>query len=461
MKIIKGVMKGLSWILLSLLAFVVCAYLLLLAANMRDSEPSASALKLQRFTDQRMQAATGNNAYAYVMGFAAASDIDPLHFGNDRIKVINQTFNTDGNVREADKTIYSPTPMFPAVFTQLATTCQFQNLTCQQQLIAEQDQLTSLLQQQDWLLARYQKLLTFNEWHENVPVSTQTPMPDYRLITKAQTLLMTHAWLLATQQDAIAVNRLLSADIHFWRKALADADTLLSKLVITGLIKNDLGWANLILQQLTPDNVAAATPQIWALPFNDEERAMLPALAGEWAFFNNTIKHDLRSQQMDSSIANDLSILLLKPLIQKQESANRYADLVLSINDTLQVTYEQLPAAIEHLNNLPPNKIAAGVPFKLYNPVGELMLAGNHVALGSYAAKVADLEGLRRMSVMLAEFRSRGLSASELQQQLSQSTLHNPYTDQPYLWDAVQQSVIFNGLNGSSYRFLYKQSSVL
>jgi hypothetical protein len=455
MNVLKNVLKGLSWFLLSILAFTVCTYLILLAFNMKDSQISTAAARLQQYNNVRMQANNEDNAYIYAMGFTASKDEDPLAFGKKRVEEINQRYATKPDSL-LDK-VSSPQNnlLLSSELQQLTDACKVQGDKCLEALKVKAQVLPQLLVQQQWLLQRYQTLLTFKNWHESVPMSAVVPTPDYSLIARAHTLQMVQTWSLASQQQATAVNQQLTADIHFWRESLANADSLLSKLVITNIIKNHFGWANLILKQLSSDKIANATPQIWSIPLTEKERSILPALAGEWSFFNNMLMVDATAIKGNMSVMSRLFESLSRPLLQPQESANRYAEMLLTVNEVLQVPYSQLPSAVAHLKNTLP-KASAGFALTVYNPLGELLLTTDSIGrLAEHGESVADIEGIRRMSVMLMAFRSRALSTQEVAKQLQQTHVHNPYNNQSFSWDIQRQGVVFQGLSSPDYLLIY------
>lgn len=66
--------------------------------------------------------------------------------------------------------------------------------------------------------------------------------------------------------------------------------------------------------------------------------------------------------------------------------------------------------------------------------------------LGDYAAGVADLEGIRRMALLAAELRATGVEPSDMEVALSEAELKDPYTNEPFEWDADAGAIIFRGL---------------
>lgn len=86
MLIWKRLLKWLAWLLGGVLVLVVVAYLTLLAVNWRDRPPSQAAIRLAAMYQNRPPVADGDNAYVYVMGFAAARDEDPRAAGVRRLE---------------------------------------------------------------------------------------------------------------------------------------------------------------------------------------------------------------------------------------------------------------------------------------------------------------------------------------------------------------------------------------
>jgi hypothetical protein len=94
----------------------------------------------------------------------------------------------------------------------------------------------------------------------------------------------------------------------------------------------------------------------------------------------------------------------------------------------------------------------------LYNLTGSIIMASAPADYGSYARRVADLEGIRRAALAVVTLRAEQPPTSDVTPALAASQLRNPYDDQPLRWDQSDQAVVFVGLEPGErgeHRFYY------
>ena len=61
-------------------------------------------------------------------------------------------------------------------------------------------------------------------------------------------------------------------------------------------------------------------------------------------------------------------------------------------------------------------------------------------------AWLADLEGVRRMSLLAVQLRSERIAAEQVPQKLREATARNPYTAKPFAWDEANHAIVFSGI---------------
>src|SRR5690349_8548465 len=82
----KRLLKASAWLLGGVLTLSIALYVTLLLINWRDRPPSEAALRLTAAYNNRAAIPDADNAYVYVMGFAAAAGEDPNAAGARRIE---------------------------------------------------------------------------------------------------------------------------------------------------------------------------------------------------------------------------------------------------------------------------------------------------------------------------------------------------------------------------------------
>ena len=78
---LRRVFKAAGWTVLGLAALCVVLYLIAVAINWRDQEPSAIAVRFASLYRDRPVVADDDNAYVYLMGFGVSPDESPHERG--------------------------------------------------------------------------------------------------------------------------------------------------------------------------------------------------------------------------------------------------------------------------------------------------------------------------------------------------------------------------------------------
>jgi hypothetical protein len=90
-------------------------------------------------------------------------------------------------------------------------------------------------------------------------------------------------------------------------------------------------------------------------------------------------------------------------------------------------------------------------PFtRLYNPMGDLLMAMDSDVFSPYGARVADVEGSRRAALLTATLRNRKVDAKGISAELASSEIRAPYDGKPFEWDIGEQAIVFVGLDPSA-----------
>lgn len=454
MKIAKTILKILAWLIAGLVALAVVVYLVALVVNWNDQPPSEAAVRLERLPRERPPVADADNGYVYLAGFSVAPEEDPRVWGARRVawaeKVLGQPPAEPVGAFPGEEHDFKR-GRSDAVHA-LSEACTKVEAACRDALEAGDERIAEWLAAEGWLLARYKTFVAHAGWREPVPWDERVPLPQYGQVREGQKLLLAEAWTLAGRGDAAGVRGLLEADVRFWRHALAEADNLIPKLVAVAALKRHFAWSNLILRRLPLAAGRNAVPQLWKEPLSDSERSMLRSLAGEWAFFDRTIRRAAESglpitpENTPPTVGQRVLWRMSNPMFQVQDTGNRYAELLVSVADVLQVPYEQYPQAVERVRAMRDEAAEAAFPHRFYNVLGDILFAIGAYDFTSYAARVADLEGVRRATLLALELRSQGVQPGQVAQMLADVSLKSPYDGEPFAWDERAKAIVFVGL---------------
>lgn len=447
--------KAVLWFFGTTLALVVVACVALLLINLEDKPPSKSAVQLEEISASRERFADQDNAYVYLLGFSVGPAEDPEEWGRSRIAwaqailekpLIDPGAEFPGEDNDARRT-------FEPVVADVLRRCKRIDISCKKLLQQNEESVLKGVSASAWLFNRYKKLLERSGWFESVPFDFRLPLPSYRSVLDAQMLLHMHAWIAAGTSEVAVVKRLLEDDIRFWRGVLESSDILITKMIAVEAINRSFSWGNAVLGRLPANQMMEGFPASWSEPLSVGERSMLRCLVGEWQFSNTTLKlekegaFDPLAPWQDAAVASGVWWFFAEPMLQPQDSSNRYAESILAIDGILSVPYEQYPQAIERAREEWISERRSTFPRRAYNVVGDILFAMSEWDVTSYAVRVSDLEGVRRVTVAVAELRSRGVSPHQVSDELLNGSHRNPYTGEPFVWDASAGAVVFQGLD--------------
>src|SRR5690606_35913206 len=172
----------------------------------------------------------------------------------------------------------------------VAAECSEVGAECFRILDSEEKTLEQWLASERWLLDRYRSLIGMTEFKEAMSLEVLAPLPAYSVVLEGQRLHITDSWRSATQADAATVAAMLDRDLLYWRMVLENSDTLITKMIATATVIRHFKLGNLALRRLPQQVAADGIPRSWRYQISDEERSMKRSFAGEWMFFDKTIK---------------------------------------------------------------------------------------------------------------------------------------------------------------------------
>jgi hypothetical protein len=451
-------------ILLGLAAGLVVLCLLLLVAvlviNRHDQPPSASAISFGQLVANRPAVPDADNAYVYILGFDAPADADPREIGAQRLQWL-ATYSDTADAAKKDP-LAEPLILRKAASAEASRVDQLCQADDRQYCVeafgpvADNWRPTPIEQ---LALARYQALLQYRAWREVVPMDLEAPLPPYSDIAHAQRLQFLRLMSRARGVEPAEIRAALQADFVYWRGALASADGLIGKMIARSALRNHFFFANLVLKRVPADRVAACVPAGWDREITDEERKLDRALAGELASMERLLR-DLEKGEgpgMDESTGEDrLSRRLLRrfgvPLYQPQHSINAIADMFQAVTSGFDVPIDQYAAVAAKLAK---SHEKWRSPVSLYNPVGEYIVGKYDIRDWiDYAIRPADFEGERRLAVLVARLRARGVPPDGVGSEVLHAGLRNPFDGQPFEWDAGRNSVLFTSPGKNRFRQL-------
>jgi hypothetical protein len=446
------VLRVLGWTaaLLATAAFALCLFVMFV--NRHDAEPSAAAVRLSEAYENRPTVRDEDNAFVYMMGFDVAPDDDPVEMGLKRIEWVR---HYDGNASEIAPDPAGERRDYAAkrhpVLQDYAAACSPLGSGCREAYRSARAHFPELESSEQWLLGRYQTLIGYAAWREFVANDAAAPLPRYAPVMDGQKLWLLKAAVTAAEHDAIALNRMLAADLRFWRTVLASSDTLITKMIASAAITRHFKLGASALLELPPRLVAAATPAEWGNPLTSLELSLSRVLAGEHIFADNLLRNLRPREEVDGMVEGESAAFAIAArfsahFYQPQDTINQGAEHIARTAELLEgvplADYEAVTDRITELSEVEPQ----ATYWPPYNLFGRFVLRWGWGDYGNYARRVGDIEGVRRAALASIRLHEDGVKADEIPKALAESELRNPYDGQTFEWDATEATVIFRGL---------------
>lgn len=301
--------------------------------------------------------------------------------------------------------------------------------------------LQELLRHNELLLSRYRTLLTYRQYHEPLELGIWMPLPG-----SSATLDLHRLYLLSLGQHvqqgniAAAVNGVKMAT-EFWL-AMANANTsLIMKFNTLSALRSSLYLA---AELASHPSIRPEQRQTLAqvLQFDTDNLQAAELLQSEtiWAGRTTTTFRMLAGNSRNP--VNWLLLAWLKPNTMKNELYAKY------LHDS-QLAKLSAPALVDHLQKHGEKDLIQvrklGLPF-IYSPLGEAQAVKSYaLQYSSYARRVHDLEGIRRLALLALQAHGQGLASWSAQEFLSNTgaELVNPYTGNPMIWYPERKSIGF------------------
>jgi len=311
---------------------------------------------------------------------------------------------------------------------------------CVARLWSGRDELHALAKAHQTLLDRYRGLAEFTDYRMELHPHVEMPLPESR------TLRATHRLWLGMQaasyfQGASGALDAVLDDLRFLRRVLAQADDLLTKMVVADMVVEDLHVYAAFM-----DREGALLDEFPTLEsLSGREASLESALASEFRFSASTLLTlENRPETYDElGLPRWLGAVGLRPLFKRNRS----------VNSTYRCWY-QVPVA----KRLQPADALAretsetdrGCKFGwaewISNPLGTIIVSIAQPDLSHYAGRLHDLRGLITLVNLKRSIRRAGIAEDQLAEYLSTegARFTDPYLGKPVLWRSETRTLYFN-----------------
>lgn len=368
-------LRVMKWILISLLCIPASLYFILLLINFRDSPPSELAqnyLADIAENDNALSNHLNDNAYVFVLGFDVSNTASPMDVGLERLKKLQHLGVMDKP--QDNQQIRFEKPQLP--LEQCIKEDDF--LSSCNVMLKQENNLNALLDEYNWLIVRYQQLLNIGTWQDGSQFNVFTDSMPFTHLLAAQKLYLFNVLTDASTMDPLQVAEAINQDMLFWQRLSASTHMLIGKMMSNAGMEANMKLGELVMSQLPHSQLIEALPPSWKHALSPEVLSFDNVKRGEWYYFTQIT----RATQVtsDTDINTKLIEWLLLPLMQHQDTANRYAAI---LNDTAP------------LNECPSNLSIETFSQYIYNPVGKFILCSGIISLTPYQERFNRLEHQR------------------------------------------------------------------
>ena len=172
---------------------------------------------------------------------------------------------------------------------------------------------------------------------------------------------------------------------------------------------------------------------------------MRRVMTGEWLFVSATLQRFEPDWVLSDSWLDRAQTPLLEQFYQPQDTINRFADYYWGLSEAFAAPLEGYEAALARAATLTRETADSAFQRPLYNLGGGVHLA-EASDFSQYAARVADIEGVRRAALAAVTLRDAAVAPADVAAALRASELRNPYDGAPLQWDAADGAIVFLGL---------------
>lgn len=449
-----------------LLLPVVC-YLVLLAINWNDVQPSAEALHFKKLLEERKPLAQEDNAFVYITGFDIKRDLEPYSWGLKRLEKASSWQPGDTWAYE-----YGESEDFLNVHTddydEMLRVCKADVRECLSYLSTHEQMVDHILKSESWLLERYMRLLEYQDYQDPVGQSIEA-IPNFSGLFDAQWLLLFKVWKLNRQGMVDDAHQLMEKDIAFWRMVMADSELMISKVIATAGLLRNLNAVPFVSAPVRAYQQTDFMPPSLLRPISRSERLMERVLMGELEFARQSMSYEYENFNYDGAEYTEYDELAgytelewsilnhfwwaLRPFVKRQDSLNHIAHYYREISLSLDLDNFQRypPAYSEIMNREAELQSRTWLDYGFYNATGNYLYTRLDFPISNYAVMPVQAESIRRAAVLAMQIRAQEISSQLIPAFLEGAELRDPYTGEAYQYDREHHALVFTDLDDEEY----------
>lgn len=376
-----------------------------------------------------------NNAYYALFGMQAAADKEMQQVGIQLITRYLQ--NRDQHQRDelAEKEIQEIAggKGFDEVWLKQYKPCNSrQEQSCLAKMLAQLNSKPMTDTRFEVVLRRYQQLIEMQQYQELRNASAGTPLPQFGLALK---IAQIHLAQVSSDNNPMTFLTALGSDMRFWRRVLIQGDSIISKMIATAALRNDLQYLSEFMQSKTFTKLQKSLIQELLVTLNSDELNIAEAILGEGRVFASEFNHAEKNWLTRMAFQNNATLNLnyfyaIKPNVELAKLSS--------------IRLAKALAQVRFDNQSP----LTWSPSSLYNFIGKALVATAHPLMQDYIARVHDLNGMILLVQLQLSLKETPKDAIE--STVKHSPIRNPYTNEAMQWNQTEATLQFACLASKS-----------
>uniref|UniRef100_UPI003D09992D hypothetical protein n=1 Tax=Shewanella sp. TaxID=50422 RepID=UPI003D09992D len=277
-------------------------------------------------------------------------------------------------------------------------------------LLTESNELQLTIKDYAWLIERYRTLISLRHWQDDTHFNLFiNPIPGARLIA-AQHLYILNSFLKNRHEPSMFLAD-IDQDMRFWLQASTQINLLHNKLMAISILQQNMKLGEALIEQMNKESEDYLLPSLWQRPIPKGVLSLERVKRGEWHYFTK-ISKAVSGVDDKADITTQIVEALLMPLMQPQDTANRYADIL---------------TGKANIKPCPDNFSLSTLTEYGYNPMGKFILCSGISSFESYQASANQVESLR--TELVTRLTANPANSAEMRTEVSEEARENSPED--------------------------------
>lgn len=457
MKYLRRSLKALSWLMLATGALAAVGLAALVAANWNDDALSHAAQQALRYAPPTEQALEGNG-YLIVWGLDAPTDGDvvgnAMTLGRQRLAREIERRRWIENYGDISDSMPPTIPVESSGEGVLPKRlrCPAGEPDCFHWYRRYETEIEALALENRPLLQRLSAAANAPQFSNPAPFYLLVDFPPFARLSHTHELWLAQAaleWAQGRPQRAMDTAR---QAVRLRSRLASSSNNLIAAMIALALQLRELRWLSEASAHTGPQTPAAVVKEVEDL-LSAPPVSLNQALEGEKQFMASVL-YPLKDPGLFNAPGVAVPTWWQLPLnwagnlgFLPRQTLNRSINYLQQVQTISTLPPHQWNAAFAELMRQWEEGGACAPWKRLRNITGLCLEATTRFSYQSYAQRVADIEGYRRLVLLQHRASAQQVRWTDLPAWLAQSPqeLRNPYTLQPMQWDARENSLVFEG----------------